>query len=138
MQLENLDYEMLDPIDPLLFQTPANMDHPLAREEEKDVYMDDPSQSSRDLQMPQPGAPSPVELPSFTTPLEEHLTRTGVSGDDPGARLVRGLAERRDSAAASARTRSRSRQEREESLVAHLSVDQGEPMDNLFKDHAEC
>ena len=33
------EYEMLDPIDPLLFQTPANLNHPPAREEEKDVHM---------------------------------------------------------------------------------------------------
>ncbi len=73
------------------------------------------------------------------TPLEEHLTRTGVSRDDPGAKLVRGLAERKDSAAASSRTRSRSRQEREENLVAHLIEEQeDEVIGELFQDFEEC
>ena len=130
------DVEMTLADNLLLFQAPANVSHPPAQEEEKDVRMDDPSQSSYDMPAPRPQAPPPAELPSVTTPLEEHLTRTGVSRNDPGARLVRGLAETQNSAAASSRTRSRSRQEREENLVAHLAVDNC--LDDLFKDYEEC
>ena len=104
----------------------------------RDVIMDDPEYPSRELLAPE-RSHIPVELPDVVTPLEEHLTRTGVSRDDPGARLVRGLAERRDSAAASSRTGSRSRQEREENLVAHLFKEQeDEVTGGLFQDFEEC
>ena len=117
---------------------PAPPDRSLMYEMDKDVHMDDPMRANYELRGPQPSALPTLQLPSTKTPLEEHLERTGIARNDPGARLVRGLADKQNSAAASARTRSRSRQEREESLVAHLVVEHGPEMEELFKDYAEC